>query len=76
MTMSRKNTPLYFLISDELPQELKVTSYPLHLTRYCLIPFFTCAHYFIYLKLGLSGYSDRYKLLIVKRDFNRTSLQV
>jgi len=36
----------------------------------------TIMYYFIYLELGLCKYSDLDKLVILKLEFDRTSLQV
>jgi len=39
MAMLRKNDPLYFLDIGRVYPRVKCQSYPLHLTKCCLIPF-------------------------------------
>ena len=77
MVMLRKIDPLYFLdIGSVYPRvEGLVVTFPLDKMLFNTA-FIACAHYFIYVELGLWRYSDLDKLVIVKLPFDRSILQV
>ena len=73
--MLRKIIHYIFLISEEFTQDLKVSSYPFHLTGCCLIPFLLRVRTILSIWKSVWAYSDLENLVIVKLAFDRTRLQ-